>query len=125
MGTIQKIRTDVNVLHAAIHRIEWLFETFSSVCLSFLEEKTLLCCSILRPMWFRRKKRRFSVLFIDWEAQYQCTIAHILKMREMYRDVTETFTGWHSPDYGKRCLSVSAGMDMLGTVCGVGSSATR
>ena len=35
MGTIQKIRTDVNVLHAAIHRIEWLFETFSSVCLSF------------------------------------------------------------------------------------------
>ena len=23
----------------------------------------------------RRKKRRFSVLFIDWEAQYQCTIA--------------------------------------------------
>ncbi len=44
----------------------------------------------------RRKKRRFSVLFIDWEAQYQCTIAHILKMREMYRDVTETFTGWHS-----------------------------
>ncbi|MCJ2980529.1 phosphoadenosine phosphosulfate reductase, partial [Escherichia coli] len=31
MGTIQKIRTDVNVLHAAIHRIEWLFETFSSV----------------------------------------------------------------------------------------------
>ncbi|WP_436627277.1 hypothetical protein [Escherichia coli] len=38
----------------------------------------------------RRKKRRFSVLFIDWEAQYQCTIAHILKMREMYRDVTET-----------------------------------
>lgn len=51
MGTIQKIRTDVNVLHAAIHRIEWLFETFSSVCLSFSEEKTLLCCSILRPMW--------------------------------------------------------------------------
>lgn len=39
MGTIQKIRTDVNVLYAAIHRIEWLFETFSSVCLSFLEER--------------------------------------------------------------------------------------
>ncbi len=60
------------------------------VCL-FPEEKTLLCCSILRTDVARRKKRRFSVLFIDWEAQYQCTIAHILKMREMYRDVTETF----------------------------------
>ena len=39
----------------------------------------------------RRKKRRFSVLFIDWEAQYQCTIEHVQKMREMYRDVTDTF----------------------------------
>lgn len=34
---------------------------------------------------------------------------------EMYRD--DETTGWHS-DYGKRCLSVSAGMDMLGTRCG-------
>lgn len=33
--------------------------------------------------------------------------------------------GGTPPDYGKRCLSVSAGMDMLGTRCGVGSSATR
>lgn len=39
----------------------------------------------------RRKNRRFSVLFIDWEAQYQCTIAHIQNMREMYQDVTDTF----------------------------------
>lgn len=124
MGTIQKIRTDVNVLHAAIHRIEWLFETFSSVCLSFSGGKDSTVLLHLTADVARRKKRRFSVLFIDWEAQYQCTIAHILKMREMYRDVTETFTGWHS-DYGKRCLSVSAGMDMLGTRCGVGSSATR
>ncbi|GDT40036.1 transposase [Escherichia coli] len=31
----------------------------------------------------RRKKRRFSVLFIDWEAQYQCAIEHIQKMREI------------------------------------------
>ncbi|GAB7831979.1 hypothetical protein OkiPb01586_47140 [Escherichia coli] len=39
----------------------------------------------------RRRKRHFSVLFIDWEAQYRCTIEHIQKMREMYHDVTETF----------------------------------
>lgn len=45
MGTIQKIRTDVNVLHAAIHRIEWLFETFSSVCLSFSGGKDSTCAA--------------------------------------------------------------------------------
>ncbi len=90
MGTIQKIRTDVNVLHAAIHRIEWLFETFSSVCL-FLEEKdSAQCCSILRPM-ARRKKRRFSVLFIDaGKLSTSAQTAHS-EDEEMYRDVTETF----------------------------------
>lgn len=93
------------------------------VCLSGGKDSTVLLH--LTADVARRKKRRFSVLFIDWEAQYQCTIAHILKMREMYRDVTETFYWVALPDYGKRCLSVSAGMDMLGTRCGVGSSATR
>ncbi len=47
----KKILTGEDVLCAAVHRIEWLFETFSSVCLSFSGGKTLLCCSILRPMW--------------------------------------------------------------------------
>lgn len=74
MGTIQKIRTDVNVLHAAIHRIEWLFETFSSVCLSFSGGKDSTVLLHLTADVARRKKRRFSVLFIDWEAQYQCTL---------------------------------------------------
>ncbi|EGL0295024.1 phosphoadenosine phosphosulfate reductase, partial [Escherichia coli] len=32
---IRKISTGENVLATAVHRIEWLFETFSSVCLSF------------------------------------------------------------------------------------------
>lgn len=88
---IRKISTGENVLATAVHRIEWLFETFSSVCLSFSGGKDSTVLLHLTADVARRKKRRFSVLFIDWEAQYQCTIAHILKMREMYRDVTETF----------------------------------
>ncbi|EJN7307280.1 phosphoadenosine phosphosulfate reductase family protein, partial [Escherichia coli] len=87
----KKILTGEDVLCAAVHRIEWLFETFSSVCLSFSGGKDSTVLLHLTADVARRKKRRFSVLFIDWEAQYQCTIAHILKMREMYRDVTETF----------------------------------
>ncbi|EKO1049149.1 phosphoadenosine phosphosulfate reductase family protein, partial [Escherichia coli] len=86
-----KILTGKVVLSAVIARIEWIFETFSSICLSFSGGKDSTVLFHLVADVARRKKRRFSVLFIDWEAQYQCTIAHILKMREMYRDVTETF----------------------------------
>ncbi|GCK78891.1 phosphoadenosine phosphosulfate reductase [Escherichia coli] len=88
---ITKILTGNNVLRAAIARIEWIFETFPSVCLSFSGGKDSTVLFHLVANVARRKKRRFSVLFIDWEAQYQCTIEHIQKMRNMYGDVTETF----------------------------------
>ncbi|EMY3403274.1 phosphoadenosine phosphosulfate reductase family protein, partial [Escherichia coli] len=87
-GSITKVRTGENVLSAAVHRIEWLFDTFSSVCLSFSGGKDSTVLFHLVAGVARRKKRCFSVLFIDWEAQYQCTIEHVQKMREMYRDVT-------------------------------------
>lgn len=90
-GTIRKIIKEDDVFHSSIRRIEWLFETFSSVCLSFSGGKDSTVLLHLAADVARRKKRRFSVLFIDWEAQYQCTIEHVQKMREMYRDVTDTF----------------------------------
>lgn len=93
----EKVLTGENVLRAAIARIEWIFETFPSVCLSFSGGKDSTVLFHLVADVARRKRRRFSVLFIDWEAQYQCTIEHIQKMREMYHDVTETFTGWRFP----------------------------
>ncbi len=37
----KKILTGEDVLCATVHRIEWLFETFSSVCLSFSGGKDL------------------------------------------------------------------------------------
>ncbi|MGY0266152.1 phosphoadenosine phosphosulfate reductase domain-containing protein, partial [Citrobacter freundii] len=67
----EKILTGKNVLCAAIRRIEWLFETFSSVCLSFSGGKDSTVLLHLVAEVARRRKRRFSVLFIDWEAQYQ------------------------------------------------------
>ncbi|EJT4834597.1 phosphoadenosine phosphosulfate reductase family protein, partial [Escherichia coli] len=90
-GTIPKIKTGENVLSAAIQRIEWLFGTFPSVCLSFSGGKDSTVLFHLVSEVARKKRRRFSVLFIDWEAQYQCTITHIQKMQKMYLDVTDRF----------------------------------
>lgn len=40
----KKIMTGIDVFDAAMERIEWVFDTFSSVCLSFPAEKTPLSC---------------------------------------------------------------------------------
>ncbi|HDV7651518.1 TPA: DUF3440 domain-containing protein [Escherichia coli] len=87
----EKINTGQSVLEAARERIEWIFDTFSSVCLSFSGGKDSTVLFHLSGDIARRKKKHFSVLFIDWEAQYASTIHHVEKMRDTYRDVTETF----------------------------------
>ncbi|EHN96199.1 phosphoadenosine phosphosulfate reductase [Escherichia coli] len=87
----EKINTGQSVLDAARERIEWIFDTFSSVCLSFSGGKDSTVLFHLVGDIARRKKKYFSVLFIDWEAQYASTIQHVEKMRDLYRDVTETF----------------------------------
>ncbi|HCQ4237835.1 TPA: phosphoadenosine phosphosulfate reductase family protein, partial [Escherichia coli] len=87
----KKIMTGIDVFDAAMERIEWVFDTFSSVCLSFSGGKDSTVLFHLMANIARRKKRRFSVLFVDWEAQYQCTIEHVTRLREMYDDITDTF----------------------------------
>ncbi|GCN10779.1 phosphoadenosine phosphosulfate reductase [Escherichia coli] len=87
----KKIKTGENVLRAAVERINWVFDTFAEICLSFSGGKDSTVLFHLVADIARRKKRRFSVLFIDWEAQYLCTVRHVQKMRELYMDVTESF----------------------------------
>ncbi|HAZ3553714.1 TPA: phosphoadenosine phosphosulfate reductase family protein, partial [Escherichia coli] len=84
----EKVWTGENVLRAAMRRIEWIFDTFQSVCVSFSGGKDSTVLFHIVAEVSRRKRRRFSVLFIDWEAQYQCTTEHVEKMREIYQDVT-------------------------------------
>ncbi|EIA4659119.1 DUF3440 domain-containing protein [Salmonella enterica] len=88
---ITKIRMEEDVLSAAIHRIEWVFDTFRAIYLSFSGGKDSTVLFHLVANIARKKKRHFSVLFIDWEAQYQYTIQHVQRMQEMYQDVTEQF----------------------------------
>ncbi|MDW4773113.1 phosphoadenosine phosphosulfate reductase family protein, partial [Escherichia coli] len=76
-NSVIKIRTGEDVLSSVIQRIEWIFETFPSVCLSFSGGKDSTVLFHLVADVARRRKRHFTVLFIDWEAQYQCTIEHI------------------------------------------------
>ncbi|HDL7797738.1 phosphoadenosine phosphosulfate reductase [Yersinia enterocolitica] len=87
----RKIKTGKDVLSSAIERISWLFDTFGHLCLSFSGGKDSTVLFHILADVARKKKKRFSVLFIDWEAQYKYTIQHVEKMKEKYQDVTDNF----------------------------------
>ena len=39
----------------------------------------------------RKRKRKFGLLFIDWECQYKLTIEHVKEMTRLYADVIELY----------------------------------
>lgn len=86
-----KIPLGLNVLQATRLRIEWLFEVFPHVCISFSGGKDSTVLFHLAGEIARRRKTQFSVLFIDWEIQFQYTIDHVVRMQTLYSDVISSF----------------------------------
>lgn len=89
--SIYKYPLDLNVLDAAKERIGWALENLPHVCVSFSGGKDSTILLHLTAQIARKQKRKISVLFIDWEAQFSCTIHHIENMRALYRDVIDHF----------------------------------
>lgn len=82
---------DVCVFDAALLRLEWIFDNFNKVCLSFSGGKDSTVLYHLAAAVARKKCKTFDVLFIDWEAQFSLTIEHIQAMKKRYQDVTSQF----------------------------------
>ncbi|WP_039045376.1 phosphoadenosine phosphosulfate reductase [Plesiomonas shigelloides] len=89
--TARKILLDQNVYQAAIERLEWIFDTFGKVCVSFSGGKDSSSMLHLAAEVARKKKVKFSILFIDWEVQFSYTIDFVDKMRKEYLDCTDKF----------------------------------
>ncbi len=79
----------MNVYEAAQKRISYMFEEFDNIYLSFSGGKDSTVCFHLMAAEARKRKRKFGVLTIDIEANYQITIEHMKYMLEEYKDVIE------------------------------------
>ncbi|MFS9532174.1 phosphoadenosine phosphosulfate reductase family protein, partial [Klebsiella pneumoniae] len=80
-----------SVLQATEQRIDWVLDNFSRICVSFSGGKDSTVMLHLTAQAARLQGKKISVLFIDWEAQFSCTIAHCEKLRALYQDVIDTF----------------------------------
>ena len=84
-----KIGLNKNVLDASIERIEYTFENFERVYLSFSAGKDSTIMLHLVADVAKRLNRKFGVLLVDLEGQYELTIEHALKCAEMYKDLID------------------------------------
>lgn len=87
-----KLYIEQNVLEAAEGRLDWVFDNFQRVCVSFSGGKD---STVLLHLTIKKARERnrlpVEVLFVDWEAQYKATIDHIM---EMLSNPEETKAWW-------------------------------
>ena len=116
-----KLPLPESVLQASQQRIEWVMENFSRICVSFSGGKDSTTMLHLTAQHARHTGKKICVLFVDWEAQFSCTIAHCERMREEYRDVIEQFFWVALPLTTQLADPIQPRMAVLGTRCELGA----
>jgi len=81
----------MNVLEAAQERIAFCFDSFDRVCVSFSGGKDSSVMTHLALAEAARRGRKVGLFFIDLEAQYAHTIAHVSELFSLYAEHIEPF----------------------------------
>ena len=80
-----------NVYEAAIERIQYTFDNFEKVYLSFSGGKDSTVMMHLVMDEAIKRNQKIGVLFVDLEGQYKITIEHVKNMYEMYEEYIEPY----------------------------------
>lgn len=91
MIKVPKIYKDINVYDAAINRYDIVLNEFDNYYVSVSGGKDSSIMLQLMAQEARKYGKKFSVLYIDLEAQYQATIGHINALIDATKDVVETW----------------------------------
>ncbi len=84
-----KIYTNKNVLEATIERFHIVFNEFDNIYLSVSGGKDSSVMMQLAARLARKLNKKFSILYIDLEAQYKATINHIEELIQDNKDVLD------------------------------------
>ncbi len=94
--SIYKIPLPLNILEAARERITWTLNTLPRVCVSFSGGKDSGLMLHLTAELARQMGKKICVLFIDWEAQFSCTINMFSPCASCTPMSSKSFTGLRS-----------------------------
>jgi len=81
----------IDVLTAAKQRIEWTFDNFERIYISFSAGKDSAVMLHMVMDEARKRNRKIGCFFIDWECQIGLTINFAREMYEMYKDNIEPY----------------------------------
>jgi predicted phosphoadenosine phosphosulfate sulfurtransferase len=81
-----KLKLGFDVLTAARNRIEWTFDTFEKVYLSFSAGKDSTVMFHLVMDEAIKRNRKIGILLVDLEGQYKLTIEHAENCFELYKE---------------------------------------
>jgi predicted phosphoadenosine phosphosulfate sulfurtransferase len=84
-----KFRLDKNVLEASKERIQFTFDNFERIYVSFSAGKDSTVMLHLVIDEAKKRNQKVGVLIVDLEGQYQFTIEHILETIKEYSDYIE------------------------------------
>lgn len=80
-----------NVFEAAMERIEFAFDNFENLCVSYSGGKDSTVMIQLVEMVAKKRNRKYDVLFIDMEAQYLMTIEHIKTLKNKLEHIRDFY----------------------------------
>lgn len=86
-----KIRLDKNVFEASVERINFVFDNFEKIYLSFSggKDSTVMLHMVMDEAI--KRNRKIAVMVVDLEGQYKLTIEHMTKCVEMYRNYIDLY----------------------------------
>lgn len=86
-----KRKLSKNVLEASQERISWTFDNFNKIYVSFSAGKDSTVMLHLVADEARKRNRKFGILLVDLEGQYEYTIEHATALMKEYKDVAEPY----------------------------------
>jgi predicted phosphoadenosine phosphosulfate sulfurtransferase len=90
MSTLKKY-SNINVLDASQERINFVFDNFEKIYLSFSAGKDSTVMLHLVMAEAKRRNRKIGILLVDLEAQYKLTMQHAENCIKLYKDNIELY----------------------------------